>query len=84
MADNSILYQRICNFTHSGFDPTNDANVILILRNTFDVHLPQRSSLDKSLEAAASEHEIINLILRYRMKKSKYLSQNLSLPTDLI
>lgn len=78
MADNSILYQRICNFTHSGFDPNIDKNVILVLRNKFDIHLPQRPSLNKALEAASSEHDIVGLILKYRLKYYGFLPRNLA------
>jgi DNA polymerase I-like protein with 3'-5' exonuclease and polymerase domains len=66
MENKECIYQKICTFTQKDFDPSIDENVISILRDKFNIHLPQRSALNDSLTSTASDHEIIELILKYR------------------
>lgn len=58
--------QRICNYAGQEFDPTVDTEVEEILRSRLNIRLPQRRSLNESLESSASDHEIITLLLKYR------------------
>jgi DNA polymerase I-like protein with 3'-5' exonuclease and polymerase domains len=66
MQNKASIYQKISNYTHENFDPSIDEDVITMLRNNFNIHLPQRSALNESLSSTASDHEIIELILEYR------------------
>ncbi|GAA0832959.1 MULTISPECIES: hypothetical protein [Marinomonas] len=66
MTDKHFIFQRIQNFAGEGFDPTADDQVATMLRSKFNIYLPQRTSIDKSLESTSSDHEIINLIIQYR------------------
>lgn len=66
MANKEFIHQRICIFAGKEIDPSIDEQVEEILRSKFNVHLPQRTSLNQSLEATISDHEIIDLILQYR------------------
>ncbi len=66
MASKEFLHQRICNFAKRDFDPTIDTQVAEVLRHNLDIHLPQRRSMNESLESTTSDHEIIGLILQYR------------------
>jgi len=66
MAKKEFIYQRICNYAGQEFDPTVDRKVQEILRSKFNIHLPQRPTLNDSLASAISDHEIIGLILEYR------------------
>lgn len=66
MESKQEIYQHICTYTNKEFDPNTDSHVLELLRNKFNIYLPQRSSLDDSLAATASDHEIIQLIIKYR------------------
>lgn len=66
MANKAFIYQRICIYAAKDFDPTNDVQVAEVLRYKFNIHLPQRTSMNESLASAISDHEIIGLILEYR------------------
>lgn len=66
MANKDFILQRICIFAGEAFDPNSDEKVKSILLSRFDIALPQRRSLNESLTDSASEHEIIDLILKYR------------------
>lgn len=66
MNNMEFIHKRICIFAGKDIDPNSDAQVKDILRDKFNIHLPQRNSLDDSLSSAASDHEIIGLILKYR------------------
>ncbi|MGH1461302.1 MAG: hypothetical protein ACRBB6_04635 [Neptuniibacter sp.] len=66
MANKDFIYQRLCIYAGKEFDPTNDQEVVELLRYQFNIHLPQRASMNDSLEDATSDHEIIRLILQYR------------------
>jgi len=67
MANKDFIYQRICIYTGKEFDPTVDEQVKGVLRSKFNIHLPQRNSINESLASAISDHEIIDLILQYRL-----------------
>ena len=66
MANNDFIHQRICIYAGKEFDPTVDESVVEVLRSKFNIRLPQRASLNKSLASVTSGHEIIGLILQYR------------------
>lgn len=66
MDSKQSIYQKICAYTTKEFDPNTDNDVRVLLKNKFNIFLPQRSSLDDSLIATASDHEIIELIIKYR------------------
>ena len=66
MADNAFNLQRICTYAGTEFDPRSDIQVIEVLKNKFNILLPQRQSLNKALEATVSDHEIIDLIINHR------------------
>lgn len=66
MANKDFILQRICVYAGREFDPSNDKQVSEVLRSKFDIRLPQRASANESLASAASDHEIIRLILQYR------------------
>jgi len=67
MANKDFIYQRICIYTGKEFDPAVDEQVLAVLRSKFNIHLPQRTSINESLTSAISDHEIIDLILQYRL-----------------
>ena len=66
MANKDFIHQRICIFAGKEFDPAVDEQVVEILRSKFDIHLPQRTTINESLESATSDHEIIGFLLKYR------------------
>lgn len=66
MANKEFLHQRICIFAGREIDPNSDRQVEEMLRNKFNIHLPQRTSMNESLAAVNSDHEIISLIQQYR------------------
>ena len=66
MSNRDFIQQRICTYAGKEFDPTVDEHVVEVLRSKFNIHLPQRTSTNESLASAASDHEIIALILQYR------------------
>lgn len=66
MSNKDFLLQRISIFAKSEIDPNNDDEVVSMLQRRFNVYLPQRPNLNDALEAAVSDHEIIDLILKYR------------------
>jgi DNA polymerase I-like protein with 3'-5' exonuclease and polymerase domains len=66
MSNKEFIHQRICNFAGKDFDPSIDEEVSQILRSELNIHLPQRTSMEESLKATISDHEIIDLILQYR------------------
>lgn len=69
MNSKEFALQRICIFAGKDIDPNSDEQVVDILRHKFNVLLPQRQSMNESLAAATSDHEIITLILKYRAMK---------------
>jgi len=66
MANKEFIYQRIRVYVGKDFDPAIDGEVEGILRSKFNIHLPQRTSLNDSLASTKSNHEIVGLILQYR------------------
>jgi DNA polymerase I-like protein with 3'-5' exonuclease and polymerase domains len=66
MTNKDFIYERIGNFAGKEFDPTEDKQVLEVLRFNFNIHLPQRASVNESLASSTSDHEIIGLILQYR------------------
>lgn len=66
MASRDFNLQRLCNYAGADFDPDSDMQVTEILRNKFNIFLPQRQSMNDALAAVASDHEIIELIIKYR------------------
>lgn len=67
MASKAFILQRICIYAGQEFDPASDEQVTRILRDKFNLYLPQRRSMDDALVAAISDHEIIGLIQQYRV-----------------
>ena len=66
MSNKEFIYQRISVYAGEDFDPTVDEQVSEVLRTQLNIHLPQRTSMEESLKATISDHEIIDLILQYR------------------
>jgi len=66
MANKEFILQRICIYVGKDFSPTVDKEVAEVLRSKFNIHLPQRATMNESLAAAISDHEIIGLIFEYR------------------
>ena len=66
MATKEFILQRICIFTDKDFNPSDDKQVKEVLRSKFNIHLPQRTSMNDALTSTTSDHEIIGLILQYR------------------
>lgn len=66
MTGKEFILQRICIFAGKPIDPCSDDQVTELLRNKFNIHLPQRAAFIESLKAAGSSHEILDLIIRYR------------------
>lgn len=66
MSNKEFVRKRICIYAGRDFDPSIDERVSEVLRSKFNIHLPQRPSMEASLESAISDHEIIGLILQYR------------------
>ncbi|NHO67804.1 hypothetical protein G8770_19845 [Aestuariicella hydrocarbonica] len=66
MASKEFILQRICIYAGREFDPLVDTQVAEVLRSKFNIHLPQRASVNASLTSSISDHEIISLILQYR------------------
>lgn len=66
MTTKAFTLQRICNFAGKEFDPNSDQQVNEVLRNKFNISLPQRRTMNAAMEAVSSDHDIIALILQYR------------------
>jgi DNA polymerase I-like protein with 3'-5' exonuclease and polymerase domains len=62
----AFLYQRISIYAGKDIDPNSDQQITDLLRNKFNIHLPQRPSMNESLSAVISDHEILSLIMQYR------------------
>lgn len=61
-----FIRQRIETFAGIEVDPSEDNQVVEMLKRKFNVRLPQRPTLDEALKACISDHEIIDLITEYR------------------
>ena len=66
MTNKDFIFQRIRIYAGKEFDPAVDEQVEEVLRSKFNILLPQRASINASLESATSDHEILGLILQYR------------------
>jgi DNA polymerase I-like protein with 3'-5' exonuclease and polymerase domains len=66
MTTRHFLLQRICIFADCTIDPDVDEEVGEVLRRRFNINLPQRRTMNESLEAVNCNHEILTLILQYR------------------
>lgn len=66
MASKDFILQRICIYAGSKIDPNTDQEVESLLKTKFNISLPQRRTLDEALDSSSSEHEIIDLIKKYR------------------
>lgn len=64
----AYIKQRISIFCGSDIDANDDSQVTEVLQRKFNILLPQRPTLDSSLAAVISDHEIISLIIKYRSK----------------
>jgi DNA polymerase I-like protein with 3'-5' exonuclease and polymerase domains len=66
MASKEFILQRICVYAGKNIDPASDKQVEEMLRSKFNIYLPQRSSMNESLAAVNSDHEVLTLIKQYR------------------
>lgn len=66
MADREFIAQRINIYAGRKIDPASDEDVQEVLRSKFNIHLPQRKTMNESLAATNGDHEIIHLIRQYR------------------
>lgn len=66
MANKDFVLQRIAIYAGRELDPNEDKQVVDVLSSKFNIHLPQRASINESLLAANSDHEILGLIHQYR------------------
>lgn len=66
MTSKEFLLQRIHIYAGGEIDPDSDKQVEEMLRRKFNIHLPQRSSMNDSLAAAISDHEILKFLIQYR------------------
>ncbi|MGR6871024.1 hypothetical protein ACU6U9_01660 [Pseudomonas sp. HK3] len=62
----AFLHERICNFFGKDLDPNSDAQVEEALRMQLNIRLPQRPTMDDALASSNSDHEVIELLLKYR------------------
>jgi len=69
MANKDFILQRISIFAGKEIDPNADEEVDELLKEKFEIMLPQRRSMNESLEASTSDHDVVALILKYRMMK---------------
>ncbi len=68
-SNKEFIHKRICIYAGETIDPNSDKQVEQMLRSKFDIHLPQRRSMEESLSSTISDHEIVSLILKYRAMK---------------
>ncbi len=66
MASKEFIHQRICAYAGKDINPAIDQQVSDFLRHKFNINLPQRRTINESLEACISDHEIISLLLQFR------------------
>ena len=71
MVSKAFILQRICIYAGKEIDPNSDEQVKRVLQSKFNIFLPQRQTMDESLAAETSDHEIIGLILKYRSMSKK-------------
>ena len=61
-----FVLKRICIYAGATIDPNSDQQVVGLLRGKFNIRLPQRQTMNESLSSSISDHEIVELILKYR------------------
>ncbi len=66
MVDKAFILQRICIYAGKQIDPNSDLQVKDVFNNVLGIKLPQRRTFNESLSVANDEHEIIDLIIKYR------------------
>jgi DNA polymerase I-like protein with 3'-5' exonuclease and polymerase domains len=66
MTMKAFLHERICNFVGKTVDPSSDSQVEEALRIQLNIRLPQRPTMDEALSSSNSDHEVIELLLKYR------------------
>lgn len=66
MMNKEFVSRRINIYAGREVDPDSDKDVQEMLRSKFNIHLPQRQTMNESLSAAINDHEILRLILQYR------------------
>jgi len=66
MMNKEFISQRINIYAGREVDADSDNDVEEMLRSKFNIHLPQRQTMNESLSAAINDHEILRLILQYR------------------
>ena len=64
MTDKELIFQRICAYTGE-IDVSSDQKVVEVLRDKFNIRLPQRKNIVESLKASVSDHEILDLLISY-------------------
>ncbi|WP_444994058.1 hypothetical protein [Aliikangiella sp. IMCC44359] len=65
MVDKNFILQRICIYVGKDINPDSDIQVKEALYR-IGIKLPQKRTVNESLEAASSEHEVISLLMKYR------------------
>lgn len=66
VTDKAFILQRICIYAGKQIDPNSDFQVKDVLSSELGIKLPQKQTLDDSLAATNSDHEIVGLIIKYR------------------
>lgn len=66
MVNKEFISRRINIYAGREIDPNSDKDVQEMLRSKFNIHLPQRQTMNESLSAAIHDHEILRLLLQYR------------------
>ena len=70
MTNKEFISQRINVFAGKNIDPNADKEVEDMLRSKFNIYLPQRPSMNESLNAVNNDHEILQLLIQYRTMTS--------------
>lgn len=69
MADKNFIRQRINVYAGREVELDSDEDVQSLLRDKFNIHLPQRANFLDSLTSANSQHDILDLLIEYRQLK---------------
>ncbi|RRJ83000.1 hypothetical protein [Aestuariirhabdus litorea] len=67
MSSKEFLLQRICAYAKQPINPDDDKQVSTLLKEQFNILLPQRRDFNQSLQDATSDHEILRLLVQYRL-----------------
>ena len=70
MTNKEFISQRINVYAGKNIDPNADKDVEDMLRSKFNIYLPQRPSMNESLNAVNNDHEILQLLIQYRTMTS--------------